>query len=296
MNTLKKWLMACLLVTTEMIYAQEVKDIFTFKVGDIEVSVLREIEGKLQNSILIGATPEMLQECMPDGTCPNSISAFLVRTSEKTVLIDAGLGVKLFDLLQSIEISLEKIDAIFITHLHGDHIGGMLKFGKVMFPNAQIYLSQPEYDYWTDDEAMKIQSEKRKETFAFAKEVLTAYKERLNFFIPNEINENPTTLLTGINAIANYGHTPGHTIYLIQSNDDKLLIWGDMTHAMAIQMPYPQVAVTYDTNPEQAIISRKKVLDFISKNNITATGIHIPAPFTGKVKDNSKGGYIFENF
>jgi glyoxylase-like metal-dependent hydrolase (beta-lactamase superfamily II) len=93
--------------------------------------------------------------------------------------------------------------------------------------------------------------------------------------------------------LATYGHTPGHTSFLIESKESKLLIWGDLTHAMAIQMPYPQVAVTYDVNPEGAVQSRKAVLTYVSENHIPVAGMHIAYPAIGEIKSISDGGYQF---
>jgi glyoxylase-like metal-dependent hydrolase (beta-lactamase superfamily II) len=90
--------------------------------------------------------------------------------------------------------------------------------------------------------------------------------------------------------MACYGHTPGHTAFII----DDLVIWGDLTHAMALQMPYPNVAITYDTDPQMAIKSRLKMLDYIVQNRLKAAGMHIPFPAMGSVKADEKGGYIFE--
>ena len=90
--------------------------------------------------------------------------------------------------------------------------------------------------------------------------------------------------------MACYGHTLGHTAYII----DDLVIWGDLTHAMSIQMPYPKVAIKYDTNPEMAVESRLKMLDYIVKHKLKAAGMHVPYPGIGNVKTNDKGGFVFE--
>jgi glyoxylase-like metal-dependent hydrolase (beta-lactamase superfamily II) len=90
-----------------------------------------------------------------------------------------------------------------------------------------------------------------------------------------------------VRPIAAYGHTPGHTLYLLSSGGERLLIWGDLTHAMAVQMPFPQVAVTYDVDSEQAVASRKTVLEFVVKNKIPVAGMHIAYPGMGVVSANS---------
>ena len=261
--------------------AQESQAVFTYKVGAVEIILLSEGQRNGQSAILIGAAPEMLQQCMPDGTYPSATNAFLVRMPDKTVLIDAVTGSRLLANLQSLGVSPEQVNAVLITHTHGDHIGGLLRDGRAAFPNADIYLTQPEYDFWT-----KTNNESTQKT-------LEAYKNKLQFIQPAEIGANATPVLPGIKAVAAYGHTPGHAVYIVESNNEQLLIWGDLTHAMAIQMPYPQVAVTYDSNPEQAVVARKKVLEYISKNNIPVAGMHIAFPGIGKISKGAGEGYVF---
>ncbi len=86
-----------------------------------------------------------------------------------------------------------------------------------------------------------------------------------------------------------YGHTPGHTAYLV----DNVLIWGDIAHAMDVQMPYPKVAVTYDSNPKQAVMARLIILKSVTLNDYFVAGMHIPFPGIGSLKSNDEGGYVF---
>jgi glyoxylase-like metal-dependent hydrolase (beta-lactamase superfamily II) len=197
-------------------------------------------------------------------------------------LIDTGFGRNLFDNLQSLGISAEKVDIILLTHMHGDHIGGLIKDGKVMFPNAELYLPQPEHDYWVGNVDRGAQ----------AQSIITSYKNKLHLFVPSETAIDAKEIISGVKAIAAYGHTPGHTGYLFESAGSSIFIWGDLTHAMAVQMPHPEVAITYDTDPKQAIASRKKLLDYVAKNKIPIAGMHIAFPSIGDIKAEGKG-YIF---
>jgi len=267
---------------TVVVSAQETPNVFTYKLGAIEVCLLSEGQGAGNSNIFVGATPEMIQKCLPEGTYPNSCNAFLVRTSGKIVLVDTGFGRNLFDNLKSFGIAPEQVDAILITHVHGDHIGGMLRDGKAAFPNAELYLSKVEHDSSIGN--------------AGTRNVVDAYQSKLRLFQPKEIDAQPDLLFAGIRAVAAYGHTPGHTLYMIESGSEKLLIWGDLTHAMAIQMPYPQVAMTYDTNTETAIAARRKVLEYVTANNIPVAGMHTAFPGMGKLAKAADGGYVFTPF
>ena len=269
------------------------ENLFVHKVGQAEIILLSEGQGQGNSRILIGATPQMQNEQIPSGTFPNATNAFLVRTPERHILVDAGVqSARLLSNLGTFGVTPEKIDIILITHLHGDHFGGLLENGKVVFPNTKIYIPQPEYDYWMSDSVMLQLPENSRGGFLTVRKVIAAYKDNLSLFQPNALEKDLYALLPGISAIAAYGHTPGHTMYMVESDNEQMLIWGDITHAMAIQMPYPSVAVTYDVDPKQAVISRKKVFDYVSRNNIPVAGMHIPFPAMGVVS-TSLDGYIF---
>ncbi|MDR0537432.1 MAG: glycoside hydrolase family 3 C-terminal domain-containing protein [Tannerellaceae bacterium] len=258
--------------------------VFSYKVGQYEVVTLAEAEGKGNKSILIDAKQEMLEKFAPDGTFPNGTNAFLIRSAGRNLLVDAGFGRKLFANLDSSGVKPEQIDGILLTHCHGDHIGGLIKDGKATFPNARLYIDKIEYEYWTK----KAPNEQSKAVFA-------AYKGRIQQFAAPKLGGKTTTILPGVSAIAAYGHTPGHVAYLVQSGAERLVIWGDLTHATAIQMPFPQVAVSYDVNPKDAVKARMEILDFVAKNNIPVAGMHIRFPGMGMVKvDPATGGYALK--
>ena len=185
-------------INAGVVVAQEAKNVFTYKIGDIEVHFLSEGEQNGNPSILIGATPEMLQKTIPDNTFSLATNAFLVRSAGKNILIDAGHGRNLYSNLQSVGVNAEQVDVVLITHLHGDHIGGLLRDDKVTFPNAAIYLSQPEYDYWMSDEVMNKFAENQRGRFQMARNVINAYKNNLHFFTPAEIDSKPNTLFPNI--------------------------------------------------------------------------------------------------
>jgi glyoxylase-like metal-dependent hydrolase (beta-lactamase superfamily II) len=262
--------------------AQESETAITYAAGDFRVSTLSEGGRAGQSSLLKGATPEMLQKYLPDGTFPLEVQAFFVRTPDRNILIDAGYGTNLFKNLQSIGIAENQVDVILLTHLHGDHIGGLLRDEKGAFPNAEVYLSQEEYDYWMKQERGDA-----------ARKMLAAYRDKLHLFVPSPIGEESSELFTGIQAVEAYGHTPGHTAFLIRSGASKWLIWGDVTHAMPIQMPCPEVALSFDSSPEQAIQTRKAIFEYAIKHNITVGGMHIPFPAVGNVTAGKEEGYAF---
>ena len=95
-------------------------------------------------------------------------------------------------------------------------------------------------------------------------------------------------------AIDATGHTPGHTAFMIESAGSKVLAWGDTLHAIALQLPHPEIYPAYDYDPVAATATRKAVLEKVSKENIPVAGAHIPDPGVGRIMTAPNGqGYAF---
>lgn len=194
---------------------------------------------------------------------PSSVCAFLVRTQGKNVLFDAANGApdsRLRYVLDSCGVAAEDIDFVFITHLHGDHIGGLLLEDKAAFPNAEVYINKVEYDAWMS--MPESQSAK-------LRVISAAYNERLKTFSVND------ELPCGVEAIAAYGHTPGHTAYKVENN----LIAGDIMHGVALQLHYPEYCARFDMDTAQSIMARKNILQMAKDNHLTVYGMHFPYPY-----------------
>ncbi|MDR3251950.1 MAG: MBL fold metallo-hydrolase [Tannerella sp.] len=279
------------ILSTPALTAQEAAAVpITYNVGTFGVTTLTDAQNQMNAGVLIGATDEMLSRYLKDGKANGAINAFLVETSDRTILVDAGLGNKLVDNLKTYGKTPDDIDVILLTHLHGDHIGGLLRDGKKVFTKAEVYVSQAEYNYWTNETILKGLPENKRGGFARAVEAMKAYKDKLHFFVPTEAGKQ---LLPGISAVEAYGHTPGHTAFLLESDGSQLLIWGDVTHLTPIQIPCPQLAVTYDVDPTVAIASRKRILQFVASKKIRVAGMHIEYPGIGDIKGDADKGYSF---
>lgn len=267
-------------------------NVITFGVGSFQISLLSEGQRQGGTNVLVGATDEMIKKAIPEGNYPSATNAFLVEAGNKVLLFDAGLGAKTIENMEALGVKASEVDAVFITHAHGDHIGSLLLNGAKGFPNATLYISKPEYDYYMSDEVMAGLPENRRGGITSVRNIFNAYKDKLNIFTPGEI-ENAPELLPGVRAVAAYGHTPGHVGFLLESDGSKLFLWGDLTHAMAIQMPFPEVAVSYDSDTAKAIESRKKLLKYVCDNKIPIAGAHIQYPGMGRLTKNASNGYDF---
>ena len=193
---------------------------------------------RLMPRSLFAAAPDSLFESLSlQGGIPSTVSTFLLQSKEGPILFDAGLGQadsRLIAGLASIGIAPEDVKYIYLTHFHGDHIGGLMKEDTAVFPHAEIYASQLEYDAW-----MAMPDEKKSQVVR----TMDAYKDRLHLFGFGD------TLPGGVAAIEAIGHTPGHTVY----QAGKLLVVGDLMHGTALQLPHPEFCASYDMCPEECL-------------------------------------------
>ncbi|MDR1935285.1 MAG: MBL fold metallo-hydrolase [Candidatus Accumulibacter sp.] len=262
--------------------------------GSWEITLISDGEAEGSSDLFVGADEALVKKYLPNGTYPTAIQYFLLRMPDKkTLLVDTGFGKKLLPGLHALGLTPENIDAVLLTHMHSDHIGGMLTEGRPTFPRAKVYLAEPERAYWTDPALTAQASPRGKEGFLNAQKVLAAYGKQVQTFEPGELEARGVELLPGVRAVAAFGHTPGHTMYLLGEGDRQLLIWGDLTHALAMQMPVPRTAMVYDVDPEKAVATRLKVLRYVSERQLPVAGMHIPAAGMGRVCDDGKGGYVF---
>ena len=193
---------------------------------------------------------------------PASVSAFLVKTGGNEILFDAANGApdsQLMPVLESLQTTADDVDYIFITHLHGDHIGGLLKEGEAVFSNALVYINKTEYDAWMAMEGRQSEG---------LRNICSAYGERVKTFTPED------ELPCGIEAVEAYGHTPGHTAYRV----GDALIAGDVMHGTALQAKYPEYSAGFDMDKEMSVKTRREILK-MAEEGIKVYGMHFPAPY-----------------
>lgn len=247
------------------------------RLGAFEVGMIYERQGKGKTDILVNADPADVEKFIPEDGPESAVAVCVVKTPDDTVLFDTGFGTNVVSGLAKLGIAPTDVTKIMITHAHGDHIGGLVKDGDPVFPNATVFISRSEYD-WS----------------AAGRDALTKY-ETIKLIDPEPLDAPGKELAPGIVPIAAYGHTPGHTVFKIASGGDELIIWGDLTHVMQLQMPRPRVAVSYDTDKTDAVRVRLELLDHIAKSGAYACGMHVPFPGVGKLTADpeNKGGYVF---
>jgi len=263
-------------------------------VGNIEVVALNDGTfgmpvSKLLKDISATQLSQALTQAFLSDPVTASVNGFLINTGTKLVLIDTGIGANsgatvghLSQNLAQAGYKPEQVDEIYITHMHGDHIGGLSVKGKPQFPNAIVKVAKSEADYWLNPTQRDAAPEEAKGSFTNAMETFAPYQALHHFATFADAGE----LVPGIQAIATHGHTPGHTIYEVSSQGQSLIIWGDLMHVAAVQFTDPSVTIGFDSDRPQALAQRLRIYALAAKQGSLVAGAHLPFPGIGHIRAN----------
>jgi glyoxylase-like metal-dependent hydrolase (beta-lactamase superfamily II) len=273
--------------------------VFAWKLGRFKIVALSDGSGKVPfDRLLHGMPPEQIRAAYAKAgvplPAPNSYNAFLIDTGAHKLLVDTGNGDKGPDVghlranLLAAGYKPEQIDLILITHFHGDHIGGLTANGKAVFPNATVRADRHETDYWLSPAGEAAAKSDDKARFTVARAAFAPYQAmgRLKPF------DSPTQIVPGVRSVPDYGHTPGHSAYLVQSEGKTLLLLGDTLHAAPVQFAAPTVTIAWDWDEAKARAARLKVFAAAAKGGWWIAGAHLPFPGTGHIKAQGDG-YVF---
>ena len=222
-----------------------------------------------------------------------TVNAFLLQLGERLVLVDSGCGGimgpslgKLAKNLVAMGVALETIDTVLLTHLHPDHVGGLVDAqGKALLPNAELIVPEAEPPFWSDDAVLAQASEENRGFIQLTRTVLEAYRGRVRTIASGEA-------LPGITVVPEPGHTPGHSGWLLASGSETLLIWGDLVHLPGVQFAHPGAGMGFDIDIAQATASRQRVMDMAATDRLLVAGMHLDFPTFGHVSRAGEG-YTF---
>ena len=270
---------------------------YRMMLGDFEVTALSDGTVELPvNKILMNIKAAQVDSSLAKYSLKSpletSVNAYLINTGDKLILIDTGaaklFGPTLGNMLDSLKASgytPEQVDEIYITHMHADHVGGLMAGDKLAFPNAVVRSDKQDADFWLSKENLDKAPEAMKGFFQGAQASLNPYVAA-GKYKPFEGN---TDLVPGIKSLVTRGHTPGHATYVIESKGQKLVVLGDLMHVAAVQFAQPSVTIQFDGDSKTAAAQRKKVYADAAKGKYLFAVAHVSFPGIGRVRADGAG-------
>jgi len=274
---------------------------YRFRLGKLEVTALLDGTHPFQaEQLAVNAKPHEVATLLARQylTSPTEgmINAFLINSGSRLILIDTGAGDLygkdgglLVGNLRAAGYTPDQIDEIYLTHLHRDHVGGLMLSGRAVFPRAIVRVSSADSEFWLDDRNRARVPSILGPMFDGAEQVLKPYIDEGRF----RPFSGAATLSDGIRAVAAPGHTPGHSFYTVSSEGQTLVIWGDTVHMAPVQFPRPEIALKYDLSMRNAIRSREHIFEEAAAKGWWVAGAHISFPGIGHVRALGSGRYAW---
>jgi len=278
-------------------HQDQVPAFYRLKVGDLEVTALYDGTGVFDPHWLNGTKETMDSLVKGLQVDPHMLdvvdSGFLVNTGAQRILVDAGAGTwwgggalgRLGGSLRSAGYTPEQVNIVLVTHLHSDHVGGLTtQDGKRVFPNADVYVSKAESDFWLSPEIAAKAPKESQPFFQSAQAIAAPYIKagKWHTFSGSE------PIVDGMQLVPLPGHTPGHTGYEFASKGQKILFWGDTIHAQRVQMQHPEVTVVFDTDQAAAAATRNQLLPKLAREGVLIAGPHM-FPALGRLRKEGSG-------
>jgi glyoxylase-like metal-dependent hydrolase (beta-lactamase superfamily II) len=249
--------------------------------GDMTVTALlagtATREGDQQETFGMNVDPETFAEVSREAFIPTDAAQFfftptVVRTGGNVILLDTGLnGAGITEALGQAGITPADVTHVVITHMHGDHIGGLMTDGAPTFANAEYLTGQAEFDHWSANPNDGFTN------------MVQPLAEGMRFMSDGD------EVAPGVTAMAMFGHTPGHMGYMLSSGDSSLLVTADLANHYVWSLAHPDWEVRFDMDKEAAAATRRRVLGMVAAERIPMLGYHMPFPAMGYVEANGDG-------
>lgn len=267
------------------------------ELGTANVTMLSDGQGAraldasfVRNASLADVQAALAEDGLPTDRLNLPYTPLVVDAGGQRILFDTGNGEfgaagsgKLLESMAKAGIDPRSITAVIISHFHGDHINGLRnKAGALVFPNAKVYVPAPEWNWWMDDARLAATPEAQRGGLNTARRVFTPFATAVIRFEPG------SEVLPGVRSIAAYGHTPGHTVFMIDGGARKLLYWADTTN-IAMFVRHPDWAVMFDMDAEMAKATRRRIADLAIRENALVAGFHLPGSAIGTLSVRGAG-------
>lgn len=269
---------------------------YRMTLGDFKVTAISDGTVNLPVHDLLhmdaDAVKQRLAEDFLASPLETSVNGYLVDTGEQQILIDTGAGSLFGPTLGFFRQNLwmagykpEDIDVILITHMHPDHVGGLMHEGEKVFSQATVYVDADDADFWLSEANLNAAAESDKGFFQGAQASLLPYRDSNQLVTFADGDE----LVSGVTVNPTPGHTPGHSVYHIESQGETLVVWGDIMHVASVQFEDPSVTIAFDTNSEQAFAQRQRVFQEVAEQGYWAAGAHLAFPGIGHLSEEEQG-------
>ncbi|WP_370225418.1 MBL fold metallo-hydrolase [Pararhodobacter marinus] len=270
----------------------------TRQIGDAEVTILTDGRTEFGPELFPGTPEERISAVLSAQqveAIATNFNAVLIRNGGKTILCDAGprdlFGPTCGFLPQAMEeagVGADQVGVLFATHLHPDHVAGMItQSGEAVFPAAELVVTREEHAFWSDAAKTDAAPAPLPDWGRLARAVLAAYGDRLRLI------EAGGEIAPGLTSMPLAGHTPGHGGWRLSSGAGHLIHGGDIIHAPALQAADPDIGIAFDMDMGTARATRKRLLDELATEGALFTGGHFLHPaFHVAVRDGA--GYRLE--
>ena len=268
----------------------------SFKIGKFAVTVIsdgtrlgekpEETFGTNQKKEDVAAL--LTANFLPTDKFVNGFSPVVIDTGSDVVLFDTGMGEagrewgagQLIAGLEAAGYKADQVTLVVLTHMHGDHIGGLMEGGAPAFRNARYVAGQVEYDFWKDPARVGSPAE-------------GGHKGVLKNVVPlaekTTFIKGGSDVASGITAIEAFGHSPGHMVFHVESEGKGLIVTADTANHYVLSLQRPDWEVKFDADKAKAAASRKKVFDMIATDRLPFVGYHMPFPSVGFVEKRDLG-------
>ena len=270
---------------------------YRYKIGNFELIACydgvwnRPIDDKfVKNAYFPDVQQAMAEASLPIHVLPTPFTPLAVNTGKKLVLIDTGSGGQIAPTAGTLVVNLaaagidaKAVDLILVSNFHPDHINGIkTKDDELVFPNAEIAVPAPEWDFWMDDGKMSRAKDAVKSWFLNGRRIFENVENVRRFQPGGEV-------APGIMSVPAYGHTPGHTAYIVADGNQSLFVLCDTTNVPALFARHPDWQPAIDQNGPQAVVTRRRILERVAVEQMPVQGYHFPFPAHGHIVKRGDG-------